>query len=447
METLQDAEHPILLGEGAVGVGGVECRLLEEILSQHLGHGEGDTLLRRQGVGPEKLDDAFQLLCISQQLECPRSLLTPVFGDVVVEPLVGLVQRVATRPVDCRIVAPSGQVGVQGPEGAGQPEAVLGDRLGEVAPGRRDGADDRDRATALVLAQGDHCPGTLVELGEAGGQIRRESLFAGQLFQPAGDLSEGLTPTTRGVGEHGHVVSLIPVVLGDGDSRVDARLAGCHGHIRRVGDYHRALDQRRATLRVQQSGELLEHLGELVAPLSATYEDDHIGVGMPGDGLLQHGLARAEATGQCGAAAAGNREQRVADTLTRDQWRDRVESARHRATSAHRPDRHCGHDRFPDPRNRVLDGDLRLPDRGYLATHVRGDEDAMLYGRGLVDRGDDVTGSHMITDRHEMVDMPRPLTIQCGNLDATADERLCIAPGFPGRARARVSGHRRRSLR
>ena len=56
--------------------------------------------------------------------------------DVFVEPAVQRVQGVAPIPVDGRIVAAPGQVGIECPEGSGQAEAVLGHRLGEVAARR-----------------------------------------------------------------------------------------------------------------------------------------------------------------------------------------------------------------------------------------------------------------------------------------------------------------------
>ena len=57
------------------------------------------------------------------------------------------------------------------------------------------------------------------------------------------------------------------------------------------------------------------HVGHLVAALAAADVDDDVGVAPLGDLLQQHGLAGAEAAGDGGAAAPGDREEQVEHPL------------------------------------------------------------------------------------------------------------------------------------
>ncbi len=98
--------------------------------------------------------------------------------------------------------------------------------------------------------------------------------------------------------------------------------------LRRVRDQDRALHQRRAGARVDELGELLEHLGQLVAALAAADVDDDVGVRPLRERLLEHGLAGAEPAGDRGGAAARDREEHVDRPLAGDQRRRRVEPAR-----------------------------------------------------------------------------------------------------------------------
>ena len=70
-------------------------------------------------------------------------------------------------------------------------------------------------------------------------------------------------------------------------------------------------------------GELLQHLGHLVAALAAAHVDDDVRVAPFGKLMLGHGLAGAETAGNGGGAALGNGEQGVDDPLARDERGDR----------------------------------------------------------------------------------------------------------------------------
>ena len=83
--------------------------------------------------------------------------------------------------------------------------------------------------------------------------------------------------------------------------------------------------------------QLVDRVGELVAPLPAADVDDHVGVAPLGDLLQQHGLAGAEAADDRRGRALGDGEQQVEDPLAGDQRLGGVEAAGDRAGTAHRP--------------------------------------------------------------------------------------------------------------
>ena len=230
------------------------------------------------------------------------------------------VERVGVEPVDRREVPALRELRVEGPEDLDDAERVLRDRLGEVAAGRRDRADDRDRARVAV--ERGHEAGALVELGEPGREVRGIPLFAGHLLEPARDLAHGLGPARGRVGHQRDVVAHVAEVLGDGDPGVDRGLARRDGHVRGVRDQDRPLHERLARLRVLEVGELGQHLGHLVAAFAAADVDHDLGVGPLGELLLRDRLARAERPGDGGRTALRDREEAVEDPLSRDE-RDR----------------------------------------------------------------------------------------------------------------------------
>ena len=315
------AEHRVLLAERAVRVHVVECRLLQEVLAQQLATLEHDALGGRERVGAEQLHDLEQRALSLQEVECPGPLGAPAVGDLTVEPCVQLVQRVAAVPVDRREVPLACERRVEAPERPGETQAVLRDRLGEVAACRRDGTDDRHRARALVAPEADDGARALVELGEPRRQIGGVALLGRHFLQPARHLPQRLPPAARAVGHQCDVVALVPEVLGDRDPRIDARLPCGNRHVARVRDEDRPLHQRRAGPRVCELRELVEHFRQLVASLAAGDVDDHVGVSPLGERLLEHRLAGAEAAGDRRGPAAREREECVDRPLTADERR------------------------------------------------------------------------------------------------------------------------------
>jgi hypothetical protein len=70
---------------------------------------------------------------------------------------------------------------------------------------------------------------------------------------------------------------------------------------------------------VHQPGELAQHLRHLVAALAAPDIDHDVGLGVLRQGLLDDGLARAEAARHCHRAPLSGGEEQVKDTLPRHQ--------------------------------------------------------------------------------------------------------------------------------
>jgi hypothetical protein len=74
------------------------------------------------------------------------------------------------------------------------------------------------------------------------------------------------------------------------------------------------LHQGLARVRVDELGELHQHVGHLVTTLAAADEDDDLGVRPLGDLVLGNGLARTERPGDAGNPTHQEREERVDDT-------------------------------------------------------------------------------------------------------------------------------------
>lgn len=93
------------------------------------------------------------------------------------------------------------------------------------------------------------------------------------------------------------MVALVTVVLGQGRTGVDAGLTCRYRHVRGVGDENGPLHQAGTGPGILESWELGQDIGHLIAPLTAADVDDDIGIAPLGDGVLCHGLAGPEASG------------------------------------------------------------------------------------------------------------------------------------------------------
>ena len=71
--------------------------------------------------------------------------------------------------------------------------------------------------------------------------------------------------------------------------------------------------------RVGELGQLVDEVGQLVAPFTASDVDDDVGVAPLGQLFEQHGLAFAEAADDGGAAALGDRFDDVEHSLAGDE--------------------------------------------------------------------------------------------------------------------------------
>src|SRR5690606_40767340 len=112
------------------------------------------------------------------------------------------VDRVRLQRMDRRVEARLRTLAVQSPEAADVTLRVAGDRLGEVAAGRADRADDGQRAFAP--AQRLDARGALVELRQPRTEVRRVAGLARQLAEATGHLAQRLGPAAGRVGHQRH---------------------------------------------------------------------------------------------------------------------------------------------------------------------------------------------------------------------------------------------------
>ena len=232
---------------------------MQEVLADGTGGLHLQPVSRRQGVHTNHLYNLLQLRLILQKTHHLLTVLHPFSIHVFVKPgrHIVQIQRVAGQPVDGRKMTLVSQRGIQSPEYLHNTKGGLGHRLRDISSRRGYGPDYREGALPLILAQGDHMAGPLVELSQTGTQICRVALLTGHLLQTAGHLTEGLSPTGGRIGHQSHGVAHIPEVLRNGNSCVNRSLPGSHRHVRGVGDQNRPLHQGFSCLGILQLRELI----------------------------------------------------------------------------------------------------------------------------------------------------------------------------------------------
>ena len=206
---------------------------------------------------------------------------------------------------------------IQSPEAADETFGVHGNRLGEVTTLRRYGSDDG--YASLCAAKGLHHAGTLIESGQTGCQVCRETFLGRHFLQTAGQLTECLCPTGCGVCHDCYIIAHIAVILSQCQAGIQRCLTGCNRHVGCVGDQGGTVHQRVAALRVDQFLELLQNLCHLVSTLSTSDIDDDIGIRPFCDLVLGHGFSGTESARDGCCAAFCDREHRIQDTLSCDQ--------------------------------------------------------------------------------------------------------------------------------
>ena len=168
------------------------------------------------------------------------------------------------------------EVLVEPPEAADESLRVARDRLGEVAAGRRDRADDAD--AAVLSADRDYAARALVEFGEAARKVCREAFFSGDFLEASGELAQSLCPARSGVCHYSHVVTHVAEIFRYRDARVYRRFARRDGHVRCVRYQYRAFHERAARARVFKDRELFEDVRHLVAAFAASDVNDDLRV-------------------------------------------------------------------------------------------------------------------------------------------------------------------------
>ena len=216
----------------------MEGVLLKEAQADDSGDFQRQLLVVRKDVVSDQLHDLHQAALLVQNGNQLVSVVDEIRTHVVRVPAcqIGQILAVAGKPVDGREVSGIGQVLVQSPEAADETLGVLGNGLGEVAALRGNGADDGN--ASLISVQGLHHTGSLIETGQAAGQVSREAFLGGHFLQSSGKLTKRLRPAGGGVRHDGYMVAHVAVILREGQAGVNAGLTGCHGHVGGVCDQH-----------------------------------------------------------------------------------------------------------------------------------------------------------------------------------------------------------------
>mmetsp|Transcript_35117 Transcript_35117/g.87523 ORF Transcript_35117/g.87523 Transcript_35117/m.87523 type:complete len:342 (+) Transcript_35117:341-1366(+) len=273
------AHHAHRLVEGAHLVVGREAVLRQEVVLDDLGDLEAKLVRLGQRVLADQLHDLGEVVLRLQDLLHARAHRDEFRVELCVEGLeCAVVLAVRDEPVERGEVLALRQLLVEAPEDLNDAERGRAHWVGEVATGRRDGADDGNGAGALGRAEELRLARPLVERGEARAQVGGVARVSGHLGEAAGDLTQRLGPAGGGVGHHGDVHAHVAQVLGQRDARVDGGLARRHGHVGGVGHERGALHDRLlfAVDHHHQLREVLEHLRHLVAALAAAHVDDGV---------------------------------------------------------------------------------------------------------------------------------------------------------------------------
>ena len=314
-----DLHHQLLLLKRYISVLRVEGVLLQQTDTDDSRGLDDELLVIGKHIGADQLDDLHQGVFLLKQRAGTVAVFDKLLSEVLLEPRVEVVEvlAVAVNPVDRGIVSCIGERLIERPEYAGEALGVLGDRLGKVRALRRYRADQADAALAAAEHLGTSA--ALIELRKTGRQIRGEALLRRHFLESSRDLSERLRPTGGRIRHHRDVIAHVAVIFRQSDARVDGRLTRRDGHVGGVRNQGGAVGHGAVGLRVDQLGELVEHLAHLVAALAAADVDDDIRVAPLRELVLVHGFARAETAGDGGCAALRDREERVHDALSRDQ--------------------------------------------------------------------------------------------------------------------------------
>ncbi len=316
---------------------------------------------------------------------------------------------------------------IQGPHSAGHTHRILGHGLREVAARRRHRADERQRTDARIQIFAAHAldaSGALVEFRDTRGQVRRIPFFTGHLFKARRNLAQGLGPTGGTIRHHSHVVALVTVILRQRDTRVHRRVARGNGHVRSIYHEHGPVHERVAGLRVFEVREFVEHVGHLIAALTATHVDDDVRVAVLREALLHHRLSGAKGAGHDGRTALCNRKQTVEHTLTGKEQLVRAQFLAVRARLFHRPLlQHGDLCAVLKLRNDIGHGVFAFGhDARDRALRARRGKHTMREILGLGDRTQRVATRYAIAHLHDRGEFPPLVTIQRGRGDSAADE-------------------------
>mmetsp|Transcript_10955 Transcript_10955/g.27776 ORF Transcript_10955/g.27776 Transcript_10955/m.27776 type:complete len:547 (+) Transcript_10955:398-2038(+) len=334
-------KHANALVERAVLVVAREAVLLQIVLLDQARRLQHNLVRLRQRVLADELHNLVQVVLLLQHL-LSRSTHA---HERRVEPVVErqqrvVVLRVADQPIDGGEVLALRKLLVQAPEHLHDAERCRGDRVAEVAAGRRHGTHHRHASRSRRRAEAAHLARTLVETCQASRKVRRVSAVSRHLRQASGNLAKCLRPSARGVAHHRVVVPHVAVILRERDAGVDGRLARRHGHVRSVRNQSRALhDRLLATVghRHRQLRKVHENFRHFVPSLPTSDVNYAVAVRELAESLADDRLAAAERTRYRARATEHGGEECVEHALAREKRRVCGKLLRHRSRRAHWP--------------------------------------------------------------------------------------------------------------
>ena len=132
----------------------MKCVLLEKAGPNHSADFQDQLLILRHQIGPDQLYDLHKIVFLLQKLNHFCAHFQKVASELLVVPFRHVVDvfAVARQPVDRRIMPGVRQFPVQPPEAAYKALCILCDRFGKIASLRRYGADNRNTAFCVVIA-------------------------------------------------------------------------------------------------------------------------------------------------------------------------------------------------------------------------------------------------------------------------------------------------------
>mmetsp|Transcript_25331 Transcript_25331/g.55727 ORF Transcript_25331/g.55727 Transcript_25331/m.55727 type:complete len:246 (-) Transcript_25331:1076-1813(-) len=170
--------------------------LLQEILTNDLGHFQCHLLILGQGILPDQLHDLLQVVLHLEHF-AHALLQRPVLRvEILLEIRLQSPDILGERdvPIDRRKVLALRKLLVQSPEHLHNRQSGGSHRISEITARRRHGAHDRDRPLTIGAAQARHTSCSLIERRQARPQVGRIPGISRHFCQTPRHLTQSLGP-------------------------------------------------------------------------------------------------------------------------------------------------------------------------------------------------------------------------------------------------------------